>query len=462
MNFIQNWKVYGGLGFVLVCYFLFPGNVDWICDQPLLIEKALEANRFNRWGELGIAGGNGTLYGPVPNFIYQVLLRVTHDLVGVVLLKILISVALIFIGLFRISNDLNLKKEGMIFAFLSPFVYFYTRTLWDNVFLIPVSVIYCSSVIRYSLFRREIEFVLATVTAAILFHIHLMSVIVLIPGCGLINILLLKEKHKRIFLLLLLQLIMVFVSLPYLKAIFLAKTLVPYGKPQWAAIIFSPLLGLRLVGYVGFFEYFSPNFFASFSGIGKIIIYFLIGVSLIGPIMYLGGLKSLFSSRNGFPVQVRWFFISVLAMTVFISLKMKLKAHPHYMNASWAVYFCIFWKKLSDSYTLNRIRKMVWLWAGSMVLLLVVWIEYISSNSGDRGLHFGPTLNNQIAIAKQLDAEEPLNEITVDVENFSIFPQRLTVLAGLYGIHRKSVTRMKLVYAEDYPSAEIKLIPIEK
>lgn len=449
-----------GAGFLsaLVVYCLFPGNVDWICDQPLLIAKALEANRLNRWGELGIAGGNGTFYGPVPNFIYQVLLKLTHDLLNIVVIKVVLSFGMIVLGLWRISRDLELRKEGIFFALLSPLIYFYTRSLWDNVFLIPISAIYCSAIIGYLTRRRGSDFALATVSGWLLFNIHLMSLIIVVPGVIALNVVCLTKDKRRIAIFFLIQTVFGVLSIPYLKTLLLAKTLTPYGRPQWFAILFSPVLGARLFGYLGFFEYFSPNFFASLTNgaRGGVVILFIL--SSLGPFYFLLGLKRLLSKQHGFPPAVRWFFISVLFMTVLISLKMRLKAHPHYMNASWVVYFSVFWKVYSDEVKKRKSQAIFMAYAAGLCLFLGVWIGYIEKNSGDRGLHFGPTLVNQIEIAKKLPRLNPVEKLTIAVEHFSDFPQRLIVLANIYGTEPVATKQKRLIYSKSAPSAEIGLV----
>lgn len=454
----KNLTVGLGLLSALIVYCLFPGNVDWICDQPILIAKALEANRVNRWGEIGIAGGNGTHYGPVPNFIYQVFLSVTHNLLGVVIIKVVLSFGLTVLGLWRISRDLELRKEGIFFALLSPLIYFYTRSLWDNVFLIPISAIYFSAIISYLTKRRGFDFILAIATGWILFNIHLMSLIVVVPGFVALNFICLMKEKRRIGLFFLIQFAFGVLSFPYLKTLFLAKTLTPYGHPQWFAILFSPVLGARLHGYLGFYEYFSPNFLPSLSSVAKVGVLTLMLISLLGPLYFLVGLKRLFSNQSGFPSAVRWFFVSVLIMTILISLKMRLKAHPHYMNASWTVYFAIFWKVYSDEINKVRTRPVFVIYAASMFLLLCVWIGYIQVNSGDRGLHFGPSLGNQIEIARKLPNLNPLEKMTIDIENFKEFPQRLAVLANLYGTLEDSGKQKTLFYKKPAPSAEIELV----
>lgn len=446
---------------LLVAYLVFPGNVDWICDQPLLIAKALESNQFNRWGDFGIAGGNGTVYGPVPNFLYQLLLTLTHDLKALVVIKALFSFLLIFISLFRISQDLNLTKWGILFSFLSPLIYFYSRSLWDNVFLIPFSALFSSAVIRFCLKQSWIEFIIAVITAGILFHIHLMSTIVIIPGMALLNFLAFKRKGRDLSLLLATQLFILFLSWPYLKTLFIDKTFVPYGKPQWPAIILSPILGLRLFGYFGFFEYFSPNFFSFFSTFGKALAWGLITLTAFGPLCYLAGLRIVFNGRASLPKYVRIYFLSVLVTTLLISFKMKLRAHPHYMNASWSVYFCIFWLAFHEGVKIPRFLFVSRVYVVAMVALLFSYIFYIQFNSGDRGLHFGPTMENQISVMKQLPRINDLTELEIDVENIANFPQRLLVLSKLYGSGPGGSGKIKIGYVAPFPSAEIGILAVK-
>ncbi len=457
MSLFKNWFFYFGSLFTLILYLLFPGNVDWILDQPLLVAKALESNQLNRWGDLGIAGGNGTTYGPIPNFFYQILLHTTHNLLIIVLIKTIVSWGVIFASLWRLSFDLKLKKIGILIALLSPFLYFYNRSLWDNVFLIPISALFSSAVIRYCSKRTSNDFILAAVLAAILFHIHLMATLVIVPGMGILNWLMIKEKDKNLKKLILVQLLIGVICWPYLKTLLIAKTLAPYGHPQWAAIFLSPLLGLRLFGYFGFFEYFSPNFYQFFKGAGKIGIYFLILLTSIGPLYYFLGLKKLFSRTCALEKPIRIYFITVLIMTVLISFKMKLRAHPHYMNASWSIYFCVFWMAFSEGVENLKTQRLFKVYSSSMVMLILTYIAYIQLNSGDRGLHFGPTLINQIEIAKQLPKSDSLKNINIEVDNFSNFPQRLSVLAEIYGNNNLSISLRRLIYATPFPSAKIEL-----
>ena len=94
-----------------------------------------------------------------------------------------------------------------------------------------------------------------------------------------------------------------------------------------------------------------------------------------------------------------------------------------------------------------------------MIVMLVAWVTYIQLNVGDRGLHFGPTLGNQIQVAKQLPRVDSLSNLKIEIENFTDFPQRLTVLAGIYGHERGKSLKRKLVYLNSSPKAEIGIIP---
>jgi len=146
-------------------------------------------------------------------------------------------------------------------------------------------------------------------------------------------------------------------------------------------------------------------------------------------------------------------------MTLVVSFKMNLRAHPHYMNASWSVYFCILWSVISEYWDNIKSRRLLTAYGISMIVMLVVWVTYIQLNVGDRGLHFGPTLGNQIQVAKQLPRVDSLSNLKIEIENFTDFPQRLTVLAGIYGHERGKSLKRKLVYLNSSPKAEIGIIP---
>ena len=73
------------LVFAALVPLLWPGDVPFIHDEPQLMAKAVAANAEGRLAPLGLLGTFGVTYGPLPVWMYQALLLVTHDLVPVAL-----------------------------------------------------------------------------------------------------------------------------------------------------------------------------------------------------------------------------------------------------------------------------------------------------------------------------------------------------------------------------------------
>ncbi len=63
----------------------------------------------------------------------------THDLVAIVVVKSLLTAAILLWGLLEVGRAANLRRPIALLALLSPFLFFYGRVLWDNVFLLPAS-----------------------------------------------------------------------------------------------------------------------------------------------------------------------------------------------------------------------------------------------------------------------------------------------------------------------------------
>src|SRR5438132_47317 len=66
---------------------LLPGDAPWINDEPKLISHALQLNAQHRWAEAGLEGTHGARYGPLPTWLYQAYLHISHDLIGLVICR---------------------------------------------------------------------------------------------------------------------------------------------------------------------------------------------------------------------------------------------------------------------------------------------------------------------------------------------------------------------------------------
>jgi hypothetical protein len=134
----RNWLLLG-LGLLTLLVLAHPGDIPWHNDEPWLIRNALEHNEMGRPATLGLRGSVGVRYGPVPTWIYQGLLVLTHDPVALGLIKTTVSVAILMVTLWRLATLLALPRVFLLLVLASPYVHHYIRLLWDNSFTVVLS-----------------------------------------------------------------------------------------------------------------------------------------------------------------------------------------------------------------------------------------------------------------------------------------------------------------------------------
>jgi len=85
---------------VFITGLLYPGDANFMRDEALLLEHALIANHqpLNVLGislpftpaSVGLPGTRGAYYGPLPIWVYQVFLAMTHDPITMVVVRSLL------------------------------------------------------------------------------------------------------------------------------------------------------------------------------------------------------------------------------------------------------------------------------------------------------------------------------------------------------------------------------------
>ncbi|NIW66339.1 MAG: hypothetical protein GWN06_21120, partial [Gemmatimonadetes bacterium] len=77
---------------------------------------------------------------PAPTWFYQLALAFTSDLRWVALAKTMLLSGLTGLAVFLLARRVaGLAPALGAFAFLSPYLWFYSRDLWDNSFAVPFS-----------------------------------------------------------------------------------------------------------------------------------------------------------------------------------------------------------------------------------------------------------------------------------------------------------------------------------
>src|SRR5205814_6967687 len=143
----SGWRRLSHLAFaaamVVVCLLpaVWPGDAPWTNDEPHLLAAALDANAAHRPAAMGLYGSYGVPYGPLPTQIYQVLLLVTRDPVLLVAIRGVLTMSATGLALLWLSRTLRLPRWFIPAVLLSPFLWLYSRILWDNTFAIPVGAL---------------------------------------------------------------------------------------------------------------------------------------------------------------------------------------------------------------------------------------------------------------------------------------------------------------------------------
>ncbi|NIW66337.1 MAG: hypothetical protein GWN06_21110, partial [Gemmatimonadetes bacterium] len=73
----------------------------------------------------------------------------------------------------------------------------------------------------------------------------------------------------------------------------------------------------------------------------------------------------------------------------------------HYYNGVWMVFFTFWWAGMSDLVSRAWARRLFLGQALLMVGFLVGLVGWLHVNRGTRSLHYGPTLANQMAVARE-------------------------------------------------------------
>lgn len=490
----------GGLLILLVVLglprLLLPGDVPFIADEPLIVERALDALEEGRLASVGLEGTRGASYGPAPTWIYQAALAVTSDLRLVVVAKVLLTTALTGLALLLLARHVSgLVPSLGAFAFLSPYLWFYSRDLWDNSFAVPFSAMLLAAYAAYCDTDR-LRFLAGTgLLATLCLTTHLMTA----PLVAAVLVHFVVSHRGRLVgsrrFLLWASAIgtgSLVLALPYLlrlPAASAATNLLWTPSPSSLAFAFD---GFRIFTLVGF-DYFIGDWEAG--GVGpalRIVSGFSYVVGAYG--LYLlnrelrrdgvwtaGRASSTGTDASGPAVEEHSAELGagppsgsvslagVVALTlvfwVILANGTRLVGHPHYYNGVWIVFFLLWWMGMS------ALARRVWacrVWyvqVAAMALFLPAMATWLGRNHGTKSLHYGPTLENQMAVARQLDRLGIEGLPPSRAHHPRLFPQAIRVLRRLHARGGGTVadagpprSGYEIVYVDpDGPGGEIML-----
>jgi hypothetical protein len=133
----------------------------------------------------------------------------------------------------------------------------------------------------------------------------------------------------------------------------------------------------------------------------------------------------------------------------------------------WIVFFCLWWMGMSRLVQRTWARRVLAGQVAVMIVFLAGTASWIHWNRGIRTLHHGPTLENQMAVARELDRLGAAEVPECDALHPCAFPHAIGTLRRLHRREEGVVlsaaprTSARVVYAEpDGGSGEIAVEPL--
>lgn len=442
---------------------LFPGDVPFIADEPLLIQGALEALESGELASTGLQGTRGAAYGAAPTWFYQAMLLLTSDLRIVVAVKVAVVTLLTACGLLLLARcDPRLSMPMGAFAFLSPYLWFYARDLWDNSFAVPFTVMLTATYVAFHASGRTRWLVASALLAVLCVMTHLMTV----PLVGAVLLHLAVSQRRRIaldrrFALALVGVVGASVAalVPYLRTVTRGPATDLLWTPSPRALLFA-LDGFRIFTLRGF-DYVVGDWAAGGLAPALVAVSCVTygagawGLVLLNRMLREGGLWGEGAGGGGEAEidpgaggDAASALAGVVALTlcffVIVANGKRLVEHPHYYSGVWIAFFALWWWGMSDLARRLWARRVLAFQSTVMAAFLVGLVLWLHVNSGTRSLHYGPTLTNQMAVAAELHRLGVEDAPPSSAHHPRLFPQALRVLRRLHvrGVAESPATAM--------------------
>jgi hypothetical protein len=409
---------------------VFPGDAPWINDEPRLILNALTANEGHRLAKIGIEGSVGLRYGPVPTWIYQALLSVSHNLELLVVLRASMTMIASAVGLTWLARGLRVSSWFVPLSLASPYLWFYSRSLWDNTFLIPLAALTIGGYIAFLGNRRTGFLLFAAACGLIMPLIHLMAIAVVVPLFVHASIFARRELWRARYALLALLLLGLTAGYGYFSWLIDNHSRVERAGNLVAATF--PFIGGRWLSAISLDEFFQNSYRAIVSGSVVLDIARTISVAML-PAVWVGILLATVEvrSRSDDRREELIFLLMILAGQMVLSGVTGAVGPAHYFNATWPVFAALGWLSLDRLLAFRRSRWLPATIGVSLVIVVAAMIARIHRLGGTRGDAYGPVLSNQMEIARELNRAGSNSRMETDVDNFRRFPAGFAVLRRL-------------------------------
>jgi hypothetical protein len=436
---------------------IWPGDAPWINDEPKLFQWAIGFNQGRpaiaefpglhipftsaQIAQRGLRGTRGAVYGPFPVWIYQILLEITHDPIAIVVMRALLFSGATAAALYWLTRTLGVTPWLAVVAMLSPWLFFYSRHLWDNSFCIPLSAVAVAAYGDFLATGRGRSICLAIFAALLLPLTHLMSLALLL-ALAYHMILYARQKLKP-FRWSILAIFAIVQLIAWRYWIVLHQTYeggAESGRSIWQGFIY-PLLGGHHLSATGLGDILGTDWFRATPAPFPMVIFAAQTVShlaylavWVGMILAIPRAVRVFR-RESASVVDHLAFIALVAWfcQTLLDGAQRVYEGPHYSNATWIVY-AIFAFLAFDAMQRRFGEKLFARLALPVqaICLLIVGLGMVLKvhhDGGTRTWGYGTVMSQQISAVEQMQmVDDPNPELFAQWQQF---PQEWQTLEKL-------------------------------
>ncbi|MBI3547895.1 MAG: hypothetical protein HY078_02465 [Elusimicrobia bacterium] len=433
---------------------LWPGDVPWVNDEPILLSFALECKRAGVVAAHGLTGSRGVTYGPAPVWFYTALLWLTQDLTTLVLIRAVLAALALGAGLVLLANACGRLRPTLgALAFLSPYLWLYNRMLWDNI--TPyLSILVLAAYASFCADKKAWKAWVVSMGLVLMLLSHVKTAAFAAP-IALIAVVFHRQwlaSHWRTCAAQ--AAVAAALAAPYARYLATHPAHAPSagtGGSAWAGALF-PLLGAQWFSSQGLEYFLGPDWPGGFGAAVRLA---AAATGLAFPLFWLGIVLAARSTLEGLrdagtrdaDFHVGAACLAVLAGQCALHAYARAYGQPHYFDAVWACAFYLLWRACSWLWT-NHARfgiALTSVYGAALACVLGTVAVGLHRSAGNRELHYGPALSQQIAVARAVAAHHPESPVYLKVRSMQLFPNALSAIMDLHGLKRAASAPRRVV-----------------
>jgi len=425
-----------------------PGDAPWINDEPILMEMAIRYNHTasDIYGfdlpftpcPYGLEGTRGARYGPLPVWVDQIFLGFTSNIVAMVACRAMLFSGLTALGVASLARTLRLSPWFAVVTMCSPWLWIFSRSLWDSTWCIPLCAILFASYAAFLAKPAASSMCLTLLSGILLPLVHLTAVAMVLP----VAVHLLIVHHRSVWRwkwrLGAIVLVCLYLFHPYL-IFFVSHTRpkVPDEQPELPGWFFPLLgghyltLGLGGATLCDGWQDAAPKLLLSLAFIARWISWMAI------PMVWLGtGLAIRHIRDRGVKENLGLIAVGVCICQTCLDGVMRVYLNLNYYAATWIVYAFFAW--IAVDWLLSRskqavliVKQLIAIYTASILSGIGIIAVVVARNGGTRGIHYGTSVANQVYAVRTVQQFSDLSSVDIEIPQWQLYPRAYQVLLEL-------------------------------